>query len=119
MGLPSSTNRPISVDCKSDDAPDWLREKAALHSNEGALIRSMSKKQRQEYYSLVGRSQKPLFDDNYDDTVCLDERHRQAMIAYVHDNARRALLRQLLPNFLSRCLHVQEAHCSYLPHGNL
>lgn len=119
MGLPSSTNRPISVDCKSDDAPDWLREKAALHSNEGALIRSMSKKQRQEYYSFVGRSQKPLFDDNYDDTVCLDERHRQAMIAYVHDNARRALLRQLLPNFLSRCLHVQIGNRSYGAFGNL
>lgn len=119
MGLPSSTNRPISVDCKSDDAPDWLREKAALHNNEGALIRSMSKKQRQEYYSFVGRSKRPLFDDNYDDTVCLDERHRQAMIAYVHDNARRALLRLLLPNFMSRCLHVQIGDRSYAAFGNL
>ena len=119
MGLPSSTNRPISADCKSDDAPDWLREKAALYNNEGALIRSMSKKQRQEYYSFVGRSQRPLFDDNYDDTVCLDERHRQAMIAYVHDNARRALLRQLLPNFLSRCLHVKIGNRSYGAFGNL
>lgn len=119
MGLPSSTNRPISADCKSDEAPDWLREKAALHSNEGDLIRCMSKKQRQEYYSFVGRSQRPLFDDNYDDTVCLDERHRQAMIAYVHDNAKRALLRQLLPNFLSRCLHVQIGNRSYGAFGNL
>ena len=119
MGLPSSTNRPISADCKSDEAPDWLREKAALHSNEGDLIRCMSKKQRQEYYSFVGRSQRPLFDDNYDDTVCLDERQRQAMIAYVHDNAKRALLRQLLPNFLSRCLHVQIGNRSYGAFGNL
>ncbi|MBO4673245.1 MAG: hypothetical protein J5616_02730 [Bacteroidaceae bacterium] len=119
LGLPSSTNRPISVDCKSGDAPDWLREKAAIHNNEGTLIRSMSKKQRQEYYTFVGRSKRPLFDDNYDDTVCLDERHRQAMIAYVHDNARRALLRQLLPNFLSRCLHVQIGNRSYGAFGNL
>ena len=119
QGLPSSTNRPISADCRSERAPAWLREKAALHSDEGTLIRSMSKKQRQEYYTFVCRQQRPLFDDNYDDTVCLDERHRQAMIAYVHDNPRRALLRRLLPDFLRRCLHVQIDGRSYGAFGNL
>lgn len=102
-----------------EGAPGWLREKAALHSSEGALVRSMSKKQRQEYYSFVGRSQRPLFDDNYDDTVCLDERHRQAMIAYVVDNPRRAMLRRLLPDVLRRCLHVQIGGRSYGAFGNL
>ena len=53
QGLPCSTNRPISVDCISSGAPAWLREKAALHDNEGALVRSMSKKQRQEYYTFL------------------------------------------------------------------
>ncbi len=86
QGLPSSSNRPISVDCQHPDAPAWLRTKALVHHSEGALVRSLSHRQRQEYYALVGRSQRPLFDDNYDDTVCLDERHRQAMIAYVDDN---------------------------------
>lgn len=119
QGLPSSTSRPISDDCKSEGAPAWLREKAALHNNEGALIRSMSKKQRQEYYTFVKRQQRPLFDDNYDDTVCLDERHREAMIAYVHDNPRRALLRRLLPDHLHRCLHVQIGNRSYGAFGNL
>ncbi len=117
--LPSSTNRPISDDCISERAPAWLREKAALHYNEGDLIRSMSKKQRQEYYTFVGRQQRPLFDDNYDDTVCLDERHRQAMIAYVHDNPRRAQLRRLLPDFLRRCMHVQIGGRCYGAFGNL
>lgn len=79
----------------------------------------MSKKQRQEYYALVGRNQQPLFDDNYDDTVCLDERHRQAMIAYVHDNPRRALLRRLLPDVMRRCLHVRIGNRSYGAFGNL
>lgn len=119
LGLPSSVNRPISADCMSDGAPDWLRQKAALHSNEGALVRSLSKKQRQEYYTFVGRQLRPLFDDNYDDTVCLDDRHRQAMIAYVHDNPRRALLRRLLPDVLRRCLHVQIGQRSYGAFGNL
>ena len=62
LGLPSSTNRPISADCTSPSAPAWLQEKAAMHSSEGALIRAMSKKQRQEYYTFVGRQQRPLFD---------------------------------------------------------
>jgi hypothetical protein len=79
----------------------------------------MSKKQRQEYYTFVGRQQRPLFDDNYDDTVCLDERHREAMIAYVHDNPRRAMLRRLLPDFMRRCLHVQIGNRSYGAYGNL
>ena len=119
QGLDTSVNRPISVDCASPSAPEWLRQKAGQHSSEGALVRSMSKKQRQEYYTYVGRQQRPLFDDNYDDTVCLDERHRQAMISYVHDNPRRALLRQLLPDVLRRCLHVRIGHRSYGAFGNL
>ena len=119
QGLPSSTNRPISADCFTDRAPAWLRKKATQHYNEGALIRAMSKKQRQEYYTFVGRSQRPLFDDNYDDTVCLNERHRQAMIAYVHDNPRRAMLRRLLPDYMRRCLHVQIGNRSYGAFGNL
>ncbi len=81
QGHGHSINRPISVDCYSPLAPAWLREKARLHDNEGTLIRAMSKRQRQEYYALVSREQRPLFDDNYDDTVCLDQRHRQAMVA--------------------------------------
>ena len=119
QGMGASSDRPISVDLEAVGVPGWLREKAALHSSEGALIRSLSKKQRQEYYALVGRSQQPLFDDNYDDTVCLDERHRQAMIAYVHDNPRRALLRRMLPDVMRRCLHVRIGDRSYGAFGNL
>lgn len=119
QGLGASVERPISVDMGGAGVPAWLREKAARHDNEGALIRSLSKRQRQEYYTLVGRSQQPLFDENYDDTVCLDERHRNAMIAYVHDNPRRALLRRMLPDVMRRCLHVQIGNRSYGAFGNL
>ena len=119
QGLGASVNRPISVDLKGAGVPGWLREKAMRHDNEGALIRSMSKKQRQEYYALIGRDQQPLFDENYDDTVCLDERHRKAMIAYVYDNPRRALLRRILPDVMRRCLHVRIGNHSYGAFGNL
>ncbi|MBQ9472834.1 MAG: hypothetical protein IJU81_00325 [Bacteroidales bacterium] len=117
QGLLPSINRPISVDWGK--APAWLREKAATHTSEGSLIRALSPKQRQEYYTLVGQQQRPLFDDNYDDTVCLDNRHREAMIAYVHDNPRRAILRRLLPDIMQRCLHVQIGHRQYGTFGNL
>lgn len=119
LGMASSVNRPLSVDFEGAGVPDWLRKKAMLLDNEGALVRALSKKQRQEYYVLVGRNQQPLFDDNYDDTVCLDERHREAMIAYVHDNPRRAILRRMLPDVMRRCLHVRIGNRSYGAFGNL
>ena len=119
QGLLNSTNRPISVDWKSPRVPDWLREKARNHYNEGTLVRSLSKKQRQEYYALLGRERRPLFDDNYDDTVCLDNRQREAMIAYVQDNPRRAILRRTLPDVMQRCLHMQIGGHSYGTFGNL
>ena len=80
QGLPSSSNRPLSVDCQRPDAPAWLRTKALVHHTEGALVRSLSHRQRQEYYALVGRSQRPLFDDNYDDTVI------PAIVSYAYHN---------------------------------
>ena len=117
--LPKSANRPSSVDCTNPDMPAWLLEKARLHSTEGALVRSLSKKQRREYYALVQRQNRPLFDENYDDTVCLDNRHREAMIAYVHDYPRRAIMRRLLPDVMQRCLHVQIGDRSFGAFGNL
>lgn len=116
---PNSTNRPISVDWHNQEMPAWLREKAPYHSYEGSLVRSLSKKQRMEYYALVQRQYRPLFDDNYDDTVCLDDRHREAMIAYVHDNPRRAILRRLMPDVMQRCLHVRIGNRSFGAFGNL
>ncbi|MBQ3730250.1 MAG: hypothetical protein II905_00705 [Muribaculaceae bacterium] len=119
QGQGRSTNRPISADWWSPQVPAWLREKARLHDNEGSLIRALSKRQRQQYYTLVDREQRPLFDENYDDTVCLDQRHRQAMIAYVNDNPRRAILRRALPRLMQRTLHVQIGGRDYGTFGNL
>lgn len=119
QGHDLSCNRPISVDCYSDKAPQWLREKALIYHNEGELIHNISKRQRQEYYALVGREHRPLFDDNYDDTVCIDQRHREAMIGYVHDNPRRAILRRALPQMMQRSLHVRIGEHDYGSFGNL
>lgn len=116
-GLSSSTSRPILVDWGR--VPAWLREKALSHPTEGALLSNLSKRQRQEYYALVQRQQRPLFDDNYDDTICLNDRHREAMIAYVNDNPRRAVLRRLLPELMRRCLHVRIGERSFGAFGNL
>ena len=118
-GQGPSSNRPISVDCSSPQAPAWLREKARHHDNEGSLIRALSKRQRQEYYAMASREQRPLFDDNYDDTVCIDLRHRKAMIAYVHDNPRRAILRRKYPLLMQRSLHVHIGERDYGAFGNL
>jgi hypothetical protein len=41
------------------------------------------------------------------------------MIAYVHDNPRRAILRRLLPDVMQRCLHIRIGHRDYGAFGNL
>ncbi|MDO4991641.1 MAG: hypothetical protein Q4E26_01645, partial [Prevotellaceae bacterium] len=50
-------------------------------------IRHMNHAQRSAYYATRPRYERPLFDDNYDDTICLtnpdgsyDQRHLSAMI---------------------------------------
>lgn len=118
-GMKPSCIRPISDECFGPAAPAWLREMASCWHTEAELIRAMSKKRREEYFSLVGRQSRPLFDANYDDTICLDARHQAAMIAYVHDNPRRALLRRQLPNVMQRSLRVQIGERCYGTFGNL
>ena len=84
-------------------------------------LHRMSRRQRREYYERLiatgHRLETPLFDDNYDDTICLsapvtgayDARHMGAMINYVSDNPRRAIIRRLRPQFMERRLHVRLA----------
>lgn len=82
-------------------------------------LKHMSHKQRAAYYATRPRIERPLFDDNYDDTICLNERHLEAMRAYVADNPRRAVMRKLLPQFMQRCLHVSIDGRDYAAFGNL
>ena len=78
-------------------------------------LKRMSKKQRAAYYAAHPEAQQPLWDDNYDDTICLSDpetgeycqRHFAAMLQYVDDNARRAIIMKLRPEFMQRCLHVR------------
>ena len=69
-----------------------------------AFIRHASAAQRSAYYASRPRIERPLFDDNYDDTICLtnpdgtyDRRHLSAMIGYVNDNPRRAVSSVSIP----------------------
>lgn len=94
---------------------------------EREMLKRMSKKQRAAYYAQHPEAQQPLWDDNYDDTICLSDpetgeycqRHFTAMIRYVNDNARRAIIRILRPEFMQRCLHVRIADRDYAAFGNL
>lgn len=95
------------------------------------MIRHMSHEERLRYFDSRPRREAPLFDADYDDTICLthfnpltgtftyDERHRAAMIHYVEDNARRAIIRRMKPDFMRRCLHIRVAGRDYAAFGNL
>lgn len=47
-----------------------------------------------------------LFDPDYDDTILWHKGQLQAMIDYVQDNPRRAIIRRTYPDFFERCLHI-------------
>ena len=89
-------------------------------------LHRLSKRQRAEYYATHPEACQPLWDDNYDDTICLrdetggiDTRHFSAMIRYVEDNPRRAIVRHARPEFMRRCLHVVIGGREYAAFGNL
>lgn len=121
---------PITPDTPTDMA--WL---AAGHDDpddrpslvDRAQLKRMSKHQRALYYAAHPEAQQPLFDDNYDDTICLtdpitgqyDQRHFQAMIHYVEDNPRRAIVRRLNPQFMEHRQHIRIAGRDYAAFGNL
>lgn len=54
-GYDHSSNRPITVDCYTAQAPTRPREKAAMHTNEGSLIRVLSKRQRQNIRQVINK----------------------------------------------------------------
>ena len=89
-------------------------------------LHRLSHRQRAEYYAAHPEACQPLWDDNYDDTICLtdatggiDTRHFAAMLRYVADNPRRAVIRRARPEFMRRCLHVRIGDRDYAAFGNL
>lgn len=80
---------------------------------------NMSRKQRAAYYASRPREEQPLFEDNYDDTICMSHGQCEAMINYVNDNPRRAIIRKLHPDFMARRLHVMINGHDYAAFGNL
>ena len=98
-------------------ATGGLPSLAAAENNTAPDLHRMSRKQRAEYYAAHPEARQPLWDDNYDDTICLTnpvtgeycQRHFMAMVQYVGDNARRAIIMKLRPEFMQRCLHVKIA----------
>ena len=115
----------------------WQRIKAANGGDDSqptladleaqkAYLARLSRRQRAEYYAAHPEAAQPLWDDNYDDTICLtdatggiDARHFAAMIRYVEDNPRRAVIRRARPEFMRRCLHVVIGGRDYAAFGNL
>jgi hypothetical protein len=78
----------------------------------------MSRAQRARYYASLPRNQQPLFDDNYDDSVLYAPNQLEAMLAYVHDNPRRAILKARVPQFMQSCLCLTIAGVRYSAFGN-
>ena len=109
---------PLFVQCQpSMTAPSSLVSQPSLAAPMSPAppdLHRLSARQRREYYAAHPEAFSPLWDDNYDDTVCLsdpatgayDSRHFAAMMRYVDDNPRRAIICRLRPDYMRRCLHV-------------
>lgn len=80
------------------------------------LARS-SRKQREEYYAAHGIE--PLFDDNYDDTICYRKGQLENIIQYVQDNPRRAIMHALYPDLFQRRQHLVIDGQDFAAYGNL
>lgn len=106
---------------KSACTARWRREITGYveSTSSSTLIRSISVKKRRAYYATRPFIERPLFDDDYDDTICIDAVHLQRMMAYVHDNPRRAIIRRLRPDFMQRCMHITINGTDYAAFGNL
>ena len=85
---------------------------------DGRPLSSMSRAQRARYYASLPRNQQPLFDDNYDDSVLYAPNQLEAMLAYVHDNPRRAILKARVPQFMQSCLCLTIGGVRYSAFGN-
>ena len=80
------------------------------------LARS-SRKQREIYYAEHGIE--PLFDDNYDDTICYRKGQLENIVNYVQDNPRRAIMRALYPDLFQRRQHIIIDGQDFAAYGNL
>ena len=80
------------------------------------LARS-SRKQREIYYAEHGIE--PLFDDNYDDTICYRKGQLENIINYVQDNPRRAVMRAQYPDLFQRRQHITIDGQDFAAYGNL
>ena len=89
---------------------------ADLPLDRDRLARS-SRKQREEYYTSNGVT--PLFEDNYDDTICYRQGQLDNIIRYVQDNPRRAVMRALHPDLFQRRQHITIGDMDFAAYGNI
>ncbi len=92
VSTPDRAHRPCMVDLTADQR---------------ALLSRMSHRQREEYYKKLGIE--PLFDDNYDDSVCFREGQLENAIRYVLDNPRRAVIKRANPELFKLRQSVEVA----------
>lgn len=78
----------------------------------------MSHYQRDAYYAQHP-DQRPLFDDNFDDSICYRKGQLDNIIRYVKDNPRRAVMRAVYPHLFQRVQHISICGHDYAAYGNL
>ena len=110
-------NTPVPGSC-SPSQP-FLAASITPADNAVPDLRRLSKAQRARYYATLPRAQQPLFDDNYDDSFLWARGQLEAMIAYVYDNPRRAIIKALFPQYMQLRLCLVINGVRYSAFGNM
>ena len=104
---------------KSGCTRDW-REINGIGKLESDVVAShISINKRLDYYASLPRTQRPLFDADYDDSILFRNGQLQNMIDYVRDNPRRAIYKKLLPDLFRRYQKIEIAGRYYSAFGNI
>ena len=114
--LPSATTPPATSTPPAKDPPVSVSQPSLAATPPDP--HRMSRAQRARYYASLPRERQPLFDDNYDDSVLYAPNQLEAMLAYVHDNPRRAILKARVPQFMQSCLCLTIGGVRYSAFGN-
>lgn len=111
----------IIMSFKSACTARWRREITGYADTPSFAyqLQHMSREKRNAFNATRPLIERPLFDDDYDDTICINEEHLARMIHYVEDNPRRAIIMKLFPQFMQRCMHVVIDGVDYAAFGNL
>ncbi len=104
---------------KSGCTRDWRKINGIKNLETDIQASHISINKRIEHYKQLPRTNRPLFDPDFDDSILFRQGQLQNMIDYVKDNPRRAIYKKILPNLFRNYQKIEIAGRYYSSFGNI